>query len=201
LPRSKRGLLTRAALMRAAREVFERDGFLDAKISDISAAAGVATGSFYTHFRDKDEVFAALVEETKEEMLHPGVHDAHPDDDPVAMIEHANRTYLESYRANARLMRLFEQVATIDDRFQALKAERAHAFHLRNAKAIRRLQRAGVADRSLDPMASAVALSAMVSRTAYAVIGLGLEDLDFDLLVKTLTHLWVNALQINLKTT
>jgi alkaline phosphatase D len=39
-PASKRGRVTRAALVRAARDVFERDGFPDARISDIAARAG-----------------------------------------------------------------------------------------------------------------------------------------------------------------
>jgi len=47
-PASARGTRTREALVRAARRVFERHGFLDARITDIAAEAGVASGSFYT---------------------------------------------------------------------------------------------------------------------------------------------------------
>src|SRR5688500_10413505 len=47
LPTTERGRRMRARLLAAAREVFERDGFLDARVTDISAAAGVAHGSFY----------------------------------------------------------------------------------------------------------------------------------------------------------
>jgi AcrR family transcriptional regulator len=196
LPRSSRGRRTRAALLIAAREVFERDGFLDARIADISAAAGVATGSFYTHFADKDEVFAAVLEETGQQMLHPGVHNAHVgSDDPVAMIEDANRTYLEAYRDHAALMRLLEQVATIDDRFLELRRRRAVAFVQRNARSIRRLQDEGFADPDLDPYLTSVALSSMVSRTAYTVFATEIYEADLDALVTTLTRLWVNALR------
>lgn len=167
IPSTRRGQATRAALLRAAREVFERDGFLDAKIGDISAAAGVATGSFYTYFTDKDAIFAAVLEEAQEAMLHPGVHNAAAVDDPVKTIEAANRAYLEAYRDNARLMGLLEQVAAVDEGFRELRRERTLAFHERNEKAIRRLQREGVADKSIDAAVASAALSAMVSRTAY----------------------------------
>jgi hypothetical protein len=40
-PVSARGLRSRAALVRAARAVFERDGFLEARIVDICAEAGI----------------------------------------------------------------------------------------------------------------------------------------------------------------
>ena len=45
-PASARGARTRQTLVEAARRVFERDGFLDARITDITAEAGVAAGTF-----------------------------------------------------------------------------------------------------------------------------------------------------------
>jgi AcrR family transcriptional regulator len=196
VPASRRGRATQGALLWAARKVFERDGFLDAKITDIAKTAGVATGSFYTHFADKDAIFAAILEELQDDMLHPGAHLAHATDDPIGMIEASNRAYLESYRRNAKLMRLFEQVATIDPGFQKLRRKRSQAFHKRNASAIRRLQNSGLADPALDPLATSVALSAMVSRTAYGAFVIGEPPIEFELLVQTLTQLWVNALKI-----
>lgn len=195
-PRSPRGQSTRAALLRGAREVFERDGYLDARIVDIAAAAGVAAGSFYTYFKDKKELFAALMEDIQEEMLHPGVHHAASDEDAVAMIEQSNRAYLEMYRRNAKLMKLLEQVATIDDDFLAMRRKRSLGFAQRNARAIRRLQDQGKANPKIDALVAALALGSMVSRTAYAVFSVEVHPFDFELLVRTLTELWVNALQI-----
>jgi AcrR family transcriptional regulator len=60
-PVRARGLRSRAALVRAARAVFERDGFLEARIVDICAEAGIATGSFYTYFKTKEDAFAAVM--------------------------------------------------------------------------------------------------------------------------------------------
>lgn len=137
------------------------------------------------------------MQETREEMLHPGVHDADGHDDAVAMIEQANRAYLDAYRRNAKLMKLLEQVATIDDRFFELRRSRTAAFVERNARGIRRLQREGKADQSLDPLLASLALSSMVSRTAYAVFcGAIPAAVDFEMLVTTLNQLWVSALRI-----
>lgn len=198
LPHTERGRQTRAALLDAAREVFARDGFIATTTTTIAKAAGVANGSFYTHFADKYEIFVALYQELNEEMLHPGIHDARLDQsDPVAVIEEATRAYLESYRANAGLMRVFEQVSVIDDRFRELRLARARAFEERNVRSIRRLQREGRADPTLDPVLVADALSSMVSRDAYMTFALGLRpDVDFERLVSTLAMLWANALRI-----
>jgi hypothetical protein len=112
------------------------------------------------------------------------------------MIEDSNRAYLGAYRDNAKLMKLLEQAATVDERFRELRRQRSEAFTQRNARAIRRLQKAGQADPALDARTASLALSSMVSRVAYSVYALEVHDADFEELVATMTRLWVNALRI-----
>jgi AcrR family transcriptional regulator len=193
-PRRADAERNRAALVRAARLVFEQDGYVRARITDIADEAGVAHGSFYSHFDGKPAIFAAVMAEVEEEMLHPGP--ALTAGDPVAVIEAANLAYLEAYRRNARLMALLEQVAAVDDDFRELRRRRSETFLARNARAVRRLQRAGLADPDLDPDLTSLALSTMVSRSAYAAFVLGTAPADVGPLAATLTRLWVNALRI-----
>jgi AcrR family transcriptional regulator len=194
-PRSARGVRTRNALITAAREVFERDGYLDARITDISKAAHVASGSFYTYFNSKEEIFQALVEQVQEEMLHPHLRERTGITDTRQLIDASNREYLRAYKKNARLMALFEQVAQIDEKFMALRIERGNAFARRNAKLIQALQESGEADTSLDPLVTAHALSVMVSRMAYMVFVMG-QRIPFERLVTTLNKIWENGLQL-----
>lgn len=195
-PVSARGARTREALVNAARKVFERDGFLDARITDIAATAGVASGSFYTYFTSKEDVFAAVIEQVNEEMLHPRLREFADRDDPVSVIEATNRSYLAAYRRNAKLMALMEQVAQIDDDFRRMRLRRVRSFTERNAEAIAQLQRRGLADPELDPQLAAQALSAMVGRMAYFRYVQGFGNESVDSLAKTLTRLWAGALGI-----
>ncbi|MFF0148619.1 TetR family transcriptional regulator [Amycolatopsis sulphurea] len=194
-PLTVRGARTRARLVAAARTVFERDGFLNARLADITTEAGTASGSFYTYFSSKEEIFQAVLEELQDEMLHPHVHDLVDADDPVSSIAASTHAYLESYQRNAKLMQLLEQVANVDDKFRELRKRRADAFARRNAQAIRDLQARGLADPKLNPILAAGSLSSMVARAAYTNWVLG-EDWDLDELSDTLTQLWVNALKI-----
>jgi AcrR family transcriptional regulator len=196
-PRRADATRNRAALVAAARSVFERDGYVRARITDIADEAGVAHGSFYSHFDGKQEIFAAVMAEVEEEMLHPGPALAAAGGDPVAVIAAANLAYLEAYRRNARLMALLEQVATVDEDFRELRQQRSAAFLARNARAIRRLQEAGLADPELDADLASLALSSMMSRSAYVALVLGwAAPADLDRLAATLTRLWVSALRI-----
>ena len=182
--------------MTAARTVFERDGYLNTRLTDITAEANVATGSFYTYFASKEEIFAAVLAEVQEEMLHPHVREMTDSDDPVALIEAGNRAYLLAYQRNAKLMRLLEQVANIDDEVRELRRRRGEAFAERNARTIRDLQARGLADPDVDPLLAASALSAMVGRMAYSTYVIG-DDWGLEELVATLTRLWANALRLS----
>lgn len=194
-PRSARGRRSRDRLVAAARTVFQRDGYLGARINDISAEAGTAAGSFYFYFSDKYEIFAAVLEELQDEMLHPHTQETVNADSPAGVIEASNRAYLRAYKRNAGLMRALEQGATSDERIRALRAARGEAFAQRNARSIRDLQERGLADSSLDPVLAARALASMVARMAYARYVLD-EKASFENLVTTLTRLWCNALRV-----
>lgn len=91
-------------------------------------------------------------------------------------------------------MAMLEQLATVDEGFLRLRLHRTNAFVAPNAKLIRRLQADGRADPTLDPELSAMAISAMVSRTAYVAFAVGGKPVDLDHLVATLTRLWTHAL-------
>jgi AcrR family transcriptional regulator len=49
------------AILDAASAVFSRMGFVEARIADIAAEAGVSVGTLYNYFRNKDDVISSLV--------------------------------------------------------------------------------------------------------------------------------------------
>ena len=61
--RRQRKAEPRAALVEAARGCFAARGYADTGIADIAAAAGVAHGTFYVHFANKDAVLDELLGE------------------------------------------------------------------------------------------------------------------------------------------
>jgi len=53
----------RALLLESARKVFSELGYGQASVRDIVRASGLAVGTFYEYFRDKDEAFAAVADD------------------------------------------------------------------------------------------------------------------------------------------
>jgi AcrR family transcriptional regulator len=62
-PQHERRARTRAALLRAAGSVFAEQGFHQATLEAVAAAAGVSKGALYHHFPSKEQLFLALLED------------------------------------------------------------------------------------------------------------------------------------------
>ena len=54
--------------MAAARKEFARKGFAGTTLRSITSQAGVTTGAFYNNFRDKKEIYLAIVEELSQRL-------------------------------------------------------------------------------------------------------------------------------------
>lgn len=197
-PRSRSGIRTRAAIIEAARVILERDGFRDARISDITQEAGVANGSFYTYFASKLEVVNALLPGISEDLLDPTAGpEIQGSPDIATRIEAMIRAYLESYRRNVRLLKVLEEVTLAEDTVAEWRLERSREFARRTAVDITNWQKRGLVDPELDPVVTARSLSSMVVRMAYFVYAVG-DTIPFEKLVDNLTRLWVNALKLPL---
>ena len=59
----------RTALLKAARAVFAEMGFGAASVRDIVRRTDLASGTFYNYFKDKDEIFEAVVGELTSVLL------------------------------------------------------------------------------------------------------------------------------------
>jgi len=53
----------RNRILKAAIKVFARDGFFNAKVEEIAKMAGVATGTTYLYFENKDDILISIFEE------------------------------------------------------------------------------------------------------------------------------------------
>jgi AcrR family transcriptional regulator len=72
----------RRQIVQGARTIFLAQGFDAASMSDIARAAGVSKGTLYVYFENKEQLFAAIVQE--ECLFHAeGVFDLDPNDHDV----------------------------------------------------------------------------------------------------------------------
>lgn len=68
-PKARRGTDKRERILRAAIEVFARKGFYATRVSEIAEAAGVADGTIYLYFKNKDDVLISIFEDRITKLL------------------------------------------------------------------------------------------------------------------------------------
>jgi len=186
--------------LEAAKEIFEEDGFIEGRISDIAERAGLSHGSFYHYFDSKEEIFrevAASVEETLVEPLGGVILDPESRAAPQDRLREALRRHLESYQREARIIGVIEQMSRYDTEVSALRMERHARYSQQVAASIRSLQEHGLADPDLDPEIASAALGAMTSRFPEMWLVQGAVHCSMDTAVDQLTRLFVNALGLS----
>ncbi len=85
---------TRDKLLDSSRAIAKKGGFDGTGVDALMAAIGLTGGAFYSHFKSKDELFAALVEremENSSEML------AGSEESPADHVAKCLRSYLSTY--------------------------------------------------------------------------------------------------------
>jgi AcrR family transcriptional regulator len=192
--RTERGRLSRQQLIRAARFVFERDGFLHARIADICDEAHMSHGSFYTYFVSKEEIFQEVVDTVEIDLLR--IDPVPEETDPIERIRAANRHYLETYLANSKILQVIQQVATFDPEVRQTRVQRQDAFGHAVERRIREYQKQGVSNADLDPWLAANALGGMVAFVADQLASRD-EPTDVDFAVEQLTLLWASAIGLH----
>lgn len=143
MKRAEQAADTRAALIEAAKRLFAARGYLNTKITDITAEAGRAAGSFYTYFANKEELLEALLAQVAVASDALAQAPEHKSDfsEPDAIRFHVE-VYWRVYREHAGTFRALEQAALVNEDFAGvLQRFRRAQFddlvgHLRHVSAL-----------------------------------------------------------------
>jgi AcrR family transcriptional regulator len=113
--RKEKAAETEAMLKEAARRTFARQGYLNTKITDITAEAGRAAGSFYNHFASKEELLEALAADifsqaTERITQHGTDHDL---SDPTQLREHVATTWY-AFKTHVPELAALNEAALVD---------------------------------------------------------------------------------------
>lgn len=107
--RERRKQMTRRQLLAAGRRLFGEKGLYDSRIEDLTSVAGIAKGTLYGYFADKESLIRAVVGDGFQE-LRAFVHQAAGTHRGEARVRAVVRAHLEFFAAHPDLMRIFHQV-------------------------------------------------------------------------------------------
>lgn len=194
---SAKGASTRAEILRAARSVFEANGYLDTRVGDISAAAGVAHGTFYNYFDSRFEVFSTLafgVCDDLFERLDAIRTTAY--DTVAARVAREITLAVDYYAQNVPWFAVLEQFASVDRGCAKVRLEIRGRFADRVRRGIARMQSGGHLAPTVQAAAMAEALVSMFDRSMFEWHVLGVAG-DIELAADHLSEVWVRALGVD----
>lgn len=107
--------------------MFGRLGFHEAKMADIAAEAGVAAGTLYNYFENKDEVFASILQRGEEQVSQ--LFEAHADvADPIERSRLRLRDAFMFLEQHGSLFAMFLRISGISE-WQRKRALDDHFEH------------------------------------------------------------------------
>ena len=132
MPSQERSRLKRAALLRAAVDLFGKNGYEATGIGDIARSARVAVGGFYQHFNSKRQLVIVLVNELLQKLdqveMQPEAIDLRTAIEKVLSAGLAtDLAYAGAYRAWKEAMLADAGLARLDDRIREWSTGRLYA--------------------------------------------------------------------------
>jgi TetR/AcrR family transcriptional regulator, fatty acid metabolism regulator protein len=98
----------REAILRAATSVFAGKGFFNAKVADIAKAAGVADGTVYLYFKNKDDVLHSIFDRAMEEFIADGLRELATLTTPQEKLRRIAELHLERLSADRDMAIVFQ---------------------------------------------------------------------------------------------
>lgn len=189
-----RGRRTRSVLIDAAKTVFEQMPYTEVRVADITAEARVSTGTFYTYFDSKEEIFYEVANEVFDEMATSGRLDLTAiDEDPKGEIARTVRRYYLVCLRRIGVARALEHASNSDPRIARLRRNTVIAGVKQFNHWTQELQRRGICDTEIDAWDTSMVIHTMVVRVCYDHLLVSGDENDVDRLVDIVTHIWART--------
>ncbi len=94
-------------ILESAKEVFFRDGFMNANLDEVADKAGVAKGTLYRYFDSKAELYVAILSHNSEVFDEKFKGALVPGLSPVEKLRRASRFYFRHYVENPDYFQIF----------------------------------------------------------------------------------------------
>jgi AcrR family transcriptional regulator len=197
VPAGPKARRTRGQLIAAATKIFAEQGFQNTSVAQIAERAGVSLGTFYQYFRNRDEVLAAMVNDslrTMEDDTGPGWRVA----DGVAGLTRIFGIYVDAYTQSVDIVRVWENVSQTEAEMVALRKDAARSITSQFAAELRRASKAGEirAMSAREATLTARALAGMADRVCFEMFVFDPPEPapTKDEVAELLARLWAGAL-------
>ena len=198
LPSTEKGRDTKRRLMKAAAQLYE-NGYANARITDITDAAGLSAGAFYRYFEDRQQLTRELLREMMDEM-YVFIRSPFDETQPIRSVLESTRKYFEFYEAHRALLGVVVELSQTDAEVAHLWDAAKRAF---NDRIVRSLERGIAAGQMRDDLDLALAAEMLRSMTEYYAFqrfvlnGSGLSDVSLEQATNAIAEIWISGMGLD----
>ena len=147
------------AILRAAIKVFARSGFFNSKVADVAREAGVADGTVYLYFKNKDDILVSIFNHVMDEALDMGRKRLGQVSDPREKLKRIVQAHLDRLGRDRDLAVVFQVELRSSTKFmEQFSATKVSEYLEMIRGVIQEGQRAGVFRKGLNTTIAAKVL-------------------------------------------
>ncbi len=192
--KTRKAKQTRDKVLQAAKEVFSTKGFHRATVHDIVKRAELGYGTFYLYFRDKKDVFYALVAQVEADLYTAanGGIDLNQEygrgREAYRALRKDLKAVFESFMNNAAVIKFSRELAETDVDFR-------RDYSAMRSRLIERTRQILIKSRvqGVNFEIAAVAIAGMIESVAMAVLERGASGYSEEQVLPTITKLYFKA--------
>jgi TetR/AcrR family transcriptional regulator, fatty acid metabolism regulator protein len=187
----------RRKILNAAVEVFARHGFYNSKVSHIARAAGVADGTIYLYFKNKEDLLIQVFVDTMDTILEHQREVLVGADDPVEQLERFVAEHMRLVSATPALAEVITVELRQSSKFMRSTDMKPFGHYLAViARIVRDGQERGVFARSYNPRRVARALFGVLDELALEW-AMGHSGDSIEDICREVTDLFLSGLRVS----
>ncbi|RJP57481.1 MAG: TetR/AcrR family transcriptional regulator [Deltaproteobacteria bacterium] len=139
-------------ILQAAIKVFAKNGFYNSKVSEIAQEAGVADGTIYLYFKNKDDILISLFEEEMEKIIQNMKQEIGKEEDLLKKLKMFAVVQLNSKKENPDLAAIMEVELRQSSKFMKEYVNMKFIEYLKIVSSIiKEGQKKGIIKKEVDP--------------------------------------------------
>ncbi|MGV9198324.1 MAG: TetR/AcrR family transcriptional regulator [Promethearchaeia archaeon] len=175
----------------SAVKVFEKQGFHDTRVKDITNIADTSVGNFYRYFESKESIFEELISQLYKLMMKKLKTLDNHQVPPIDAIRNLFRSYMEMFKEKKQIFLIYiEQMAGISKRYSDLKTEYQQNFTNEVEKIIKRVVDSGLGRKQNTRLTARLWVSCILDAFHWWI---RLSDLEEDEFIDNLVNFLVSA--------
>jgi len=162
------------SILAAATKIFAKEGYDNASVDEIALQANVAKGTFYYHFKSKEDLFISLIGSGTDKLSDQMTDAANKYTDPIDKVGTIVESQYKFFSDNNDLCRvLLSEIWRFESKWKQKYAPKRDKYIYAMEQAIIQGQHTEVFDKSINPKMASVAIFGLTATSALDQIVIG----------------------------